>query len=110
MSVSAPAGVNRAECFLHPQREAAARCVGCGRSYCRECVTALDRRMFCAACFKEKTDVKVSRKRDWFLITTLAQFVIGSFGLWLTAYMIGRVLLELPSGFHEGTIWERMMP
>ncbi len=110
MSIAAPSGVTRAECFLHPMREAAARCVSCGRSYCRECVTPLDRRMYCAACFKEKTGVKQKQKSDWFLVTTLAQFVIGLFGLWLTAYILGRTLVEIPSGFHEGTIWERMMP
>lgn len=110
MSGTVPSSLTRAGCFLHPSREAAARCVSCGRSYCRECVTALDRRMYCAACFKEKTGVKQKRKRDWFLVTTSVQFVIGLFGLWLTAYILGRVLVELPTGFHEGTVWERLMP
>lgn len=97
-------------CFLHPQREAAARCVGCGRAFCRECVTALDRRMYCAACFKEKTSKKLKSGRDWFLVTTSMQIVIGLFGLWLTAYFIGRLLVEIPSSFHEGTVWEKLTP
>ena len=72
--------VAKAICFLHPQREAAARCVSCGRSFCRECVTPLDRRMYCAACFKEKTGAKEKHKRDWFLLSVASQFVLGLLG------------------------------
>lgn len=100
----------RATCVLHPHREAAARCVSCGRPFCRECITALDRRMYCAACFKEKTGRKEKRKRDWFLLTTSVQLVVGLFVLWLTAYWIGKMLVDLPTSFHEGTIWEKMAP
>jgi len=105
--MSATLPVARATCFQHPQREAAARCVGCGKSFCRECITALDRRMFCAACFKAKTEKKARTKRDWFLLTTSVQFVLGLFVLWLTAYLVGQALVNLPTSFHEGTVWEK---
>src|SRR3569623_834686 len=109
MSATA-ASVARTTCFLHPQREGAARCVACGRAFCRECVTPLDRRMYCASCFKEKTGVKEKRKRDWFLLSTATQFGLGLLGLWLTAYFMGRLLVELPSSFHEGTVWQKFVP
>jgi hypothetical protein len=108
--MTAASPVARAACFQHPQREAAARCVGCGKPFCRECITALDRRMYCASCFKEKTEKKTKRKRDWFVLTTSVQFVFGLLLLWLTAYLVGRALVDLPTSFHEGTVWEKMTP
>lgn len=110
MSTPNATAVTRATCFYHPQREAAAKCVSCGRSYCRECVTPVDRRMMCATCFREKTGVKVKVKRDWFVLSFAVQLVAGVTVLWLTSYFFGRVLLELPSAFHEGTVWEKVMP
>jgi hypothetical protein len=104
------AAITRATCFHHPQREAAAKCVSCGRSFCRECVTPVDRRMMCATCFKEKTAVKEAKPRDWFVVSIAGQAVLGLFGVWFVAYFIGRMLLQIPSSFHEGTVWEKMMP
>ena len=109
MSTSAPAQVVKSICFNHPQREAAAKCVSCGHAFCRECVTPVDRRMFCATCLREKTSMKVAKKRDWFLLSILGQAVLGILGLWFTTYVLGRALLELPASFHEGTVWEKMM-
>lgn len=101
--------VTQATCFYHPLREAAAKCVGCGKSFCRECVTPVDRRMMCAECFKTSTGTKVRAKRDWFVLTVAAQVVLGLLGLWFTSYFLGKVLLELPSSFHEGTVWEKVL-
>ena len=101
--------ITQAVCFHHPQREAAAKCVGCGRSYCRECVTPVDRRMMCADCFKASTATKVTVRRDWFVLSVAAQVVLGVLGLWFTSYFLGRALLELPTSFHEGTVWEKVL-
>lgn len=108
MSTSAPS-ITRATCFHHPQREAAAKCVSCGRSYCRECVTPVERRMMCAGCLKEKTAVKVEKKRDWFVLSIIGQALLGLIGVWFVAYFMGRTLLQMPSTFHEGTAWERVI-
>lgn len=110
MSAASPSAIARATCYHHPQREAAARCVSCGRPFCRECVTALDRRMFCAACLREHTAVKDRPKRDWFIISATLQILGGLLALWLTAYFTGRVLVEIPSSFHEGSVWKKVMP
>jgi hypothetical protein len=101
--------VTQATCFHHPLREAAAKCVSCGNSFCRECVTPVDRRMMCADCFKLSTAVKERPKRDWFVLSFAAQALLGLLGLWFTTYFLGRVLLELPTSFHEGTVWEKVI-
>jgi hypothetical protein len=37
-------------CWHHEHRQAACRCVGCRRNFCRECVTEHGERYFCAEC------------------------------------------------------------
>ena len=105
-----PPLVAHATCFHHPRREAAARCVGCGRPFCRECVTPVERRMFCATCYSEQTGSREKPRRDWFILSIAGQTVFGLLGLWFTAYFLGKILLELPSNFHEGTVWQNLIP
>ncbi len=100
--------LQRAFCLIHPRREAAARCTSCGSPFCRECVTELDGRMVCGACYKAKTQIKEKPKRDWFILTTAVQAVLGLTGLWFTFWLLGQVLVSIPSDFHEGKIWEKM--
>jgi hypothetical protein len=101
--------VSKSLCLNHPLREAAARCVGCGKSFCRECVTALDRRMFCSGCLIAQSADKVRPKRDWFLLTTGFQLVLAALVLWAGAYYLGKLLLSVPSEFHEGKVWEKVL-
>jgi hypothetical protein len=95
-------------CLNHPRREAAARCTSCGQPFCRECVTEFEGRMVCSTCHREKSRVEEKRKRDWFVLTTGIQFVAGLGLLWFGAWVLGRVLLSIPSEFHEGTTWESL--
>jgi len=37
-------------CWNHEDREAACRCPGCGRPFCRECVTEHEARLLCSKC------------------------------------------------------------
>src|SRR5262245_40860810 len=99
--------LQRAPCLNHPRREAAARCTSCGQPFCRECITELEGRMVCGACHRAKTQVKEKGKRDWFMLTTALQLVAGIGMLWFGTWLLGRVLLSIPSEFHEGTTWER---
>jgi hypothetical protein len=101
--------VARSICLNHPLREAAAKCMGCGKSFCRECVTALDRRMFCSGCLSAKTEVKAKAKRDWFLVGAAVQLALGLVLLWLGCYGLGKFLLSVPSEYHEGSVWESVM-
>lgn len=63
--------------------------------------------MLCAECFKAKTKTGEKKKRDWFLLSTATQLFMGVLVLWFTVYLMGRVLVSLPSAFHEGTVWEK---
>ena len=50
---------------------------------------------------------KEKPKRDWFVLTTATQLLAGVAALWFTTWLLGRVLVSIPSEFHEGTTWER---
>lgn len=63
--------------------------------------------MVCGSCYRIKTEVAVKPRRDWFILTFAMQSIAGGLLLWLTAWLLGRLLLNLPSSFHEGNMWER---
>lgn len=94
-------------CINHPHREAAARCPECGRFFCRECVVEHDTRVLCASCLAKLTrPARKKRFRFFGLLTRTAQVVLGFAILWLFFYYLGRILLAIPSSFHEGTVWQ----
>jgi len=66
--------------------------------------------MFCASCYSEQTTSREKPRRDWFIVSIAGQTVFGLLGLWFTAYFLGKILLELPSNFHEGTVWQNFIP
>ena len=45
-------------CWNHESREAVCRCLQCGRSYCRECVTEHESRFLCAPCLRNTAQAK----------------------------------------------------
>lgn len=86
-------------CHHHPRRPAAARCLGCGRGYCRECVTEHEHRILCAECLAAETQSTVSQRNPWvlrFVSAGLAFLVV-----WLGFYMFGSLLLRIPDHFHD---------
>ena len=98
-------------CATHPDREAAARCTGCGGFFCRECVTEHDLEMLCAPCIRKATEVgeaPAKSSRIGLVLLPLAQAFLGILILWICLYLAGRALIAIPSTFHEGTIWEEM--
>ena len=90
-------------CFHHPAREAAARCPACGRFYCHECIAEHEERVLCADCLARETGSKGGRRRAHLGLTVRA--VIGLLMVWFLLYGMGRVLLALPSAFHDGHMW-----
>jgi hypothetical protein len=84
-----PAGsIARERCWHHDHRQAACRCVGCGRSFCRECVTEHGERYFCAECLT-RTAVRGSRSArmraisgSLLRIATAAAVLVALFSLW----------------------------
>src|SRR4051812_27624082 len=94
-------------CLNHRHRPAAAMCTSCGHLFCRECITEFGGRMMCSSCHEKKTAVQVTRKWDWFVFTTSAQVLAGLALLWFSTWLLGRILVSIPSAFHEGATWEK---
>jgi len=92
-------------CLNHFTREAAARCPECGRFFCRECITEHEGKVVCADCLRaggESDSGGTSLAGDTARIFMMA---LGVALVWLFFYYFGRLLLLIPSSFHEGTIW-----
>lgn len=93
-------------CFNHSLREAAARCLECGRFFCRECVTEHDDRVICATCLRKLAKPPFTQRTGFLAASRTAQVLAGVFTVWLFFYLLGTLLVSLPSSFHEGTLWK----
>ena len=94
-------------CFHHASRRAAARCPQCGRFYCRECVTEHVGRVICATCLKELVGGDSAHRRILGSLCRLAACAVSLLVTWMVFYHVGRMLLSLPSAFHEDTLWSQ---
>lgn len=92
-------------CYNHRHREAVALCPGCGRYFCRECITEHEDRVLCAACLNKAIKGSTSGASRFGPVLRLAQFFAGIILLWIVFYWLGQGLISLPASFHEGTIW-----
>lgn|SRR5690348_8179721 len=92
-------------CQNHYQREAAARCTGCGEYFCRECITEHQARVLCAACLRKAAQATPPRRRGLAGLKRLGQCLAAVVIAWLFFYVAGECLLTLPDSFHEGTLW-----
>jgi len=97
-------------CFNHAPREAAAKCLACGRFFCRECVTEHAGRLVCAACLRRKVPDRLTQRRWLVGLARALQFMLSLLTAWLLFFLIGKALLALPSAFHEGTLWTDHAP
>ena len=95
-----------ARCLNHPNREAAARCPQCGRFFCRECVTEHENRVLCASCLRRILAGEKKKRRSPAALFATAQAVAGLWLAWIFFYYLARILLAVPSAFHEGSIWK----
>jgi len=101
-------------CDLHRERPAAARCPGCLRYFCDECITEHDGRLSCAQCLestRSATESELSEKvrdqasgRRWLAVVT--QALVGLALCWVIYYALGRILMAIPADFHDGTLWQ----
>ena len=92
-------------CFNHAQREAAAKCLECGRFYCRECVTEHADRLICASCLRRMVPARLTQRR-WFVgLARAGQLTLSLLTAWLFFFLVGKALLAMPSEFHEGALW-----
>jgi uncharacterized paraquat-inducible protein A len=98
--------LHQRRCLNHETREAVARCPECGFFFCRECVAEHEDRVICAACLRrivQSPEKKRSPMLAWPARTTAFCFslMIG----WLAFYLVGKILLSIPTSFHDGTLW-----
>jgi len=94
-------------CLHHPVREAVARCPECTQFFCRECITEHDDRVICSSCLRRLTTKTETKRRSLAPFGRVAVAVGGLLIAWIFFFLIGRMLVNIPTSFHEGTVWER---
>lgn len=91
----------RQRCFHHANREAAARCPGCRRYFCRECITEHDGRVLCASCVAREAAPEQRRHSRLGLCLEAAGCLFLLLLLWAGFHLLGQGLLRLPDTFHD---------
>jgi hypothetical protein len=82
-------------CWNHELREAVCRCPGCGRHFCRECVTEHESRLLCAACLQAIGRAARVRRRPIRALLAPVAALGGLLLSWLMFYIGGEILLEI---------------
>jgi hypothetical protein len=93
-------------CFNHGDREAVARCLGCGQFFCRECVTEHDDRVVCAACLRKLAKTPARRRRAIAFLLGPAQCAAGILMAWFFFFLVGEYLQSRPNSTHKNAIWK----
>ena len=65
--------------------------------------------MVCASCLQKDVETRTHRPSRVFQFVFALQYAIGLFFLLFVFYTIGQALLNIPSDFHEGTLWEKKL-
>ena|SRR5438105_4742757 len=102
--------IEQRRCLRHPSREAVARCPECARFFCRECTAEHEDRVLCADCIAKLARSKKKRGSSLIAIFHLALALFGIATSWLFFDLVGRALARAPASFHEGTVWESLLP
>lgn len=94
------AALAQRKCLNHGEREAVARCPGCGSHFCRECVSEHAGRVLCAPCLAKATAARErgSRSIGWVPVLAAAGLAFA----WIFFLGLGKVLLAVPAAFHDG--------
>jgi hypothetical protein len=96
----------RQTCFVHRQREAAARCPECARFFCRECVTEHEGRVLCVGCLARVNERAGESRLRLGWLWRAGQVTAALFLAWIFFYWLGGLLLRIPPDVHEGIYWE----
>lgn len=62
--------------------------------------------MICAACLRKLTATQVRTWHPWRLMGDTAWGLGGLLTALLFFYLVGRILLTIPTPFHDGTLWQ----
>jgi len=95
----------RQRCLHHAGREAVARCPGCQRFFCRECIAEHEGRILCASCLAKLAAPAAPHRRGFPILSSGLQCLLAVAVAWFFFFLIGRGLLAIPTSFHEGTLW-----
>jgi len=93
-------------CLNHAAREAVAQCPECRHFFCRECITEHDDRVICAACLRKMTRADGPRRKPFQALGRVGLSLAGVATAALFFYLIGQLLLSVPTSFHDGTLWK----
>jgi hypothetical protein len=64
-------------CYIHPDREAAGTCVGCGKFICSECTKTVQDRNYCPACLQSGVPFQNSASTNPLAITSLILGIVS---------------------------------
>lgn len=98
--------LTRRRCRHHPFREAAACCPGCGRFFCRECVSEHRERMLCAECLRGEGATPSGSRRPFATARAFLRVAAGVLSAWLFFHLLGQVLLRIPDTVHPARVLE----
>lgn len=101
--------LSQQRCRNHAEREAAARCPGCGHFFCRECITEHEDQVRCADCLRKLARVPLLQRKGFAWVRCAVQCLLGLVVAWFFFYLVGEALVALPNEFHEGTLWQAGM-
>ena len=93
-------------CWNHDTREAVCRCPGCGRSYCRECVTEHDDRLLCAACLRQLARATQPSRGGIRRLAPVAMAVAGLLLAWMVLFGAGEALLGIEARMEQAS-WHK---
>ena len=89
------------KCAIHADRKAIARCPSCANYFCRECVTEHEGRFLCSNCLQRRSaPIEPAQRSGWRFATAIG-IVIGIAVAWFFFYLIGQLLILIPSNLHH---------
>ena len=95
-------------CAYHATREAVARCPGCARFFCRECISEHEDRVLCARCLAREVREQAQGRSRFRQFAYLLAAAVGFWTAWWFFDLLGHGLVRLPASVHEGTIWKKV--
>jgi hypothetical protein len=98
--VDQPDDLSLLRCLHHPGREAIARCPGCARHFCRECVGEHAGRWLCAACLAAPGTAPAARRSRLAAAGRVLRAAAGLAAAWFFFYLVGQGLLRFTDPVH----------
>lgn len=93
-------------CFFHLEREAAAHCPSCKRSYCRECITENNGKIICRPCLDRlQNDNRSPDQHGRLKLGAIFRLIFAFSFVLIFFYCCASFLSRLPDDFQDGSVW-----